>query len=112
MTIYTKELARIITDHGACLVDSSMGACANLRYANLRYADLRYADLDFFAWPLWCGSRGVIVDSKIAAQLAAHFCALSCEDPDFVAARGAIIGFARTSHRARELGIAEPEAGL
>ena len=78
---------------------------ADLRNANLQYADLRYADLDYSCLPLWCGSRGMVVDRKIAAQIAAHFCALSCDDPDFQKARAAIIDFALTSHRADDLGL-------
>lgn len=86
---------------------------ANLRDANLWGADLRGADLrdvylwganlDFSCLPLWCGSKGVIVDKRIAAQIAAHFCALTCDDPDYQAARSAILEFAKTSHRAGEL---------
>ena len=47
----------------------------------------------------------MIVDRRIAAQIAAHFCALSCDDPDFLAAREAVLPFAQTSHRAEELGL-------
>ena len=78
---------------------------ADLRNADLQYADLQYADLDYSCLPLWCGSRGMVVDRKIAAQIAAHFCALSCDDPDFQKARAAIIDFALTSHRADDLGL-------
>jgi len=88
---------------------------ANLRYANLSYADLSYAnlsganlrgaDLDFSCWPLWCGSKSVKVDRRIAAQLAAHFCVLDCDDPDYIKARDAAMEFAKTSHRAKDLGL-------
>ncbi len=78
---------------------------ADLQYANLRGADLRGANLDYSCLPLWCGSKGMIVDRRIAAQIAAHFCALSCDDPDFLAAREAVLPFAQTSHRAEELGL-------
>jgi uncharacterized protein YjbI with pentapeptide repeats len=88
---------------------------ANLRDANLWGADLRGADLrdvylwganlDFSCLPLWCGSKGVIVNKRIAAQIAAHFCALTCDDPDYQAARSAILEFAKTSHRAGDLGL-------
>jgi hypothetical protein len=77
--------------------------------ANPRNADLRNADLDYSCLPLWCGSRGMVVDRKMAAQIAAHFCALSCDDPDFQKAREAVLPFAQTSHRAEELGIKERE---
>jgi hypothetical protein len=78
---------------------------AYLRGANLRNANLWGADLDFSCLPLWCGSKGVIVDKRIAAQIAAHFCALTCDDPDYQAARSAILEFAKTSHRAGDLGL-------
>jgi hypothetical protein len=47
----------------------------------------------------------MIVDARIAAQIAAHFCALTCDDPAYLAAREAILPFARTSHRAQQLGL-------
>lgn len=87
---------------------------ANLRGANLRGADLREADLwgadlwgadlDYSSWPLLCGSLDVKVDARIAAQLAYHFCRLDCDDPDYIAARNAILDFANTFHRAKECG--------
>jgi len=82
---------------------------ADLRGADLISADLISADLDFSCLPLWCGSKGMIVDRRIAAQIAAHFCALTCDDPDFLAARAAILPFAQMSHRAVELEIKERE---
>jgi uncharacterized protein YjbI with pentapeptide repeats len=78
---------------------------ADLSGANLRGADLRGADLDFSCWPLLCGSKGVKVDAKIAAQLAAHFCVLDCKDKGYLAARKAVLKFAKTSHRAEDLGL-------
>ena len=80
---------------------------ANLRGADLRDADLRYANLDYSCLPLWCGSKGVIVDKRIAAQIAAHFCVLDCDDADYLAARAAILEFAKSSHRAGGLGLLE-----
>ena len=82
---------------------------ADLWGADLREADLRGADLDYSCLPLSCGSKGMIVDDRIAMQIAAHFCALSCDDPDFLAARAAILPFAQTSHRAVELEKKERE---
>ncbi len=82
---------------------------AELRDTVLRDTDLTGADMDYSCLPLWCGSKGMIVDRRIAAQIAAHFCALSCDDPDFLAAREAVLPFAQTSHRAAELGIKEWE---
>ena len=93
---------------------------ANLRYANLQGADLRYVDLryvdlqgadlrganlDYSCLPLWCGSKKMKVDKRIASQIAAHFCVLDCDDADYQAARTAILEFARMSHRANDLGL-------
>jgi len=80
---------------------------ADLRGADLRGANLRGADLDYTCLPLWCGSKGMIVDKRIAAQIAAHFCALDCDDADYLAAQTAILEFAKTSHRAWDLGLLE-----
>jgi len=80
---------------------------ADLRGAYLNGVDLRGADLDYSGWPLWCGSRGVKLDARIAAQLAAHFCVLDCDDPGYIAARDAVMAFAKTSHRAKDLGLLE-----
>jgi len=88
---------------GAYLTD------ADLTDADLRGADLIGANLDFAAWPLWCGSKGVQVDRRIAAQIAAHFCALDCDDPEYRAARDAVMAFALTSRRAQALGLCEEE---
>jgi uncharacterized protein YjbI with pentapeptide repeats len=96
---------------------------ANLAGANLAEADLTEADLtraclagavltravltranlDFSSWPLWCGSNDVIVDDRIARQLAAHFCAVRCDSEEFKAAREAILEYAKGSHRAEDL---------
>ena len=72
---------------------------ANLHGADLRGADLRGANLDFSNWSLWCGSLNVKVDKKLTAQLAYHFCTLDCDDPEYLAARNAVIGFANQMHR-------------
>ena len=80
---------------------------ADLSRADLNLADLSGADIDFSVWPLWCGTMGVKVDRRIAAQLAAHFCVLDCDDPDYLVARAAVLEFAKNSHRARELGLLE-----
>jgi uncharacterized protein YjbI with pentapeptide repeats len=84
---------------------------ADLRSADLEWANLIGAHIDYSAWPLWCGSNNVKVDARIAAQLAAHFCALDCHDTGYIAARAAILDFAKTSHRAEELGLLEDGDG-
>ena len=94
---------------GANLQDANLKGAnlqdANLKGANLKGANLRGANLDYSFLPLWCGSKGMIVDRRIAAQIAAHFCALVCDDEDYQAARTAILEFAKTSHRAMDLGL-------
>ena len=106
------ELKTVLEQHKLWLFDNGGGERANLQRANLRDADLRWADLrdadlDYSCLPLWCGSKSMVVDKRIAAQIAAHFCALDCDDADYLAARAAILEFARTSHRASILGLLE-----
>ena len=78
---------------------------ADLSRADLSGANLSGANLDFSSWPLWCGSVHAKVDVMIARQLAAHFCAVECDDPEYVKARSAIMDFAKLSHRAFECGL-------
>lgn len=104
---------RVANLRGANLQEADLWG-ADLRGANLRGADLREGDhwvanlrganLDYSCWPLWCGSLDVKVDARIAAQLAYHFCRLDCDDPDYIAARNAILDFANTFHRVKECG--------
>lgn len=70
-------------------------------------ADLSEANLDFSSWPLWCGGLHVTIDAQIARQLAYHFCAQNCDDPEYISARNAVIGYANKFHRAAECGILE-----
>ena len=84
---------------------------ANLSGANLRGANLSEADLDMSCWPLWCGSLSIgQVDVRVARQLMFHACALPCDDPEFIAARDAVLEFANKFHRAdvRKLEPREP----
>ena len=76
---------------------------ANLSGANLIGADLRGADIDHASWPIWCGSKHVNVDNKIARQLAAHFCTLVCDDPEVKEAQSLILAFAKKSHIAHHI---------
>ena len=95
--------------HGANIAMADLAwadlAWADLAMADLTGANLAGADLDFSCWPLWCGSKGVKVDARIAQQLAAHFCVLDCDGEEYQAARTAILDFARKSHRADDLGL-------
>lgn len=79
-------------------------AGANLTGANLARADLRGADIDYSVWSLWCGSLGVKVDSRIASQIAYHFCRLDCQDLEYLEARNAVMDFANKFHRVEECG--------
>jgi hypothetical protein len=80
---------------------------ADLRYAYLCKADLCGADVDFSCWPLWCGSLDVKTDARIARQLAYHLCRLDCGDPEYIAARNALVPFANKFHRAKDYGLLE-----
>ena len=80
---------------------------ADLSEADLRRADLSEAELDFSAWPLWRGGLHVKTDKRIMCQLAYHFCAQDCDDPEYIAARNAILDFANQFHRVDECGRLE-----
>ena len=102
-----EELQKILEAHKKCINNEDGGVRADLRRADLRRADLRGADLDFSCWPLWCGSLAVKVCKRIAVQLAYHFCRLDCDDPEYIAARNAILDFANQFHRVDECGKLE-----
>ncbi len=122
-----EELQEILDAHKKWINGKDGGARANLRGADLRGADLREAnlrgadlggadlreanlrgaDLDFSCWPLWCGGLAVKVCKRIAVQLAYHFCKLDCDDPEYIAARNAILDFANQFHRVGECGKLE-----
>ena len=82
-----EKLSKILELHKKWINNEPGGEQANLRRADLRRADLGGADLggadlrganlkganlDYSCWPLWCGSLGVRVCKRIAAQLAYH----------------------------------------
>ena len=107
-----EKLDEVLRLHKAWLKNEPGGVKANLFWADLCGADLcgadlRGADLDYTDWSLSCKTTHVKVDRKIAAQLAAHFCVLICDDPDYIKARDAVMEFAKTSHRAKDLGLAK-----
>jgi len=45
---------------------------ADLRRTKLTDADLTDANIDCISWPLWCGSKGVILDEDQTKQLLMH----------------------------------------
>ena len=81
---------------------------ADLRGAYLRGADLQRADIDFACWPLWCGGLHVQTDTRIMRQLAYHFCAQECDDPEYIHYRNLLLPFANHFHLADECGELEP----
>lgn len=93
-----EEIKEILANHKLWLVDESQGKRANLESANLESANL-----DFSAFPLWCGSRGIITDTKLVYQLLAHVHALDCKDEDFKKIQELIKPFAEKSHRWNDL---------
>ena len=125
--MYKEELQEILKKHKKWLAGEDGGVRADLsgadlsgadlsgadlrgadrRRADLSGADLRGADLDFSCWPLWCGGLAVKVCKRIAVQLAYHFCKLDCDDPEYIAARNAILDFANQFHRVGECGKLE-----
>jgi len=78
---------------------------AELNGAELNHAELIGADIDFSAWPLWCGSKDVIVDRSIFLQLLAHICAVKVDDDECLGAQNALMDLAIQSHRAKALGL-------
>lgn len=82
---------------------------AGLSGAGLSGADLTCANIDYACWPLRCGGLHVKTDRRIMAQLAYHFCAQDCDDPDYLKARNAILDFANTFHRVEECGRLMPK---
>ena len=107
-----EELQEILDAHKKWINNEDGGVRADLSGADLSGADLSGAnlsgaDLDFSCWPLWCGGLAVKVCKRIAAQLAYHFCRLDCDDPEYIAARNAILDFANQFHRVGECGKLE-----
>jgi uncharacterized protein YjbI with pentapeptide repeats len=103
--VMTREELEKIIQHARNVGERPDSRDANLRSADLRSADLRSADIDFSCWPLWCGSKSVKVDDRIAMQLLAHFCCLDCDSDDYQKAKSAILDYARKSHVAGYLDL-------
>jgi len=108
----TEMLKILLKNHDLWLrSEGQKGKRINLESANLGSANLMYANLDFSCLPLWCGSMKMIVDVKIARQIAAHLYALDVRNKDksknneFQKIRTAIYNFAKKSHRAADLEI-------
>jgi hypothetical protein len=95
------EFSDILDDHTRWLWKPEIGKQADLRGIDLQWT------IDYTCFPLWIGSKGMIIDRRIAAQIAAHFCAFECDDPDYIAARKAILEFAKSSDAAKRLGLLE-----
>lgn len=81
---------------------------AYLQGAYLQGADLREANIDFACWPLWCGGLHVQTDARIMRQLAYHFCAQECDDPEYIHYRNLLLPFANHFSRVDECGKLEP----
>ena len=78
-----------LRDANLCSVDlSDANLCranlcgANLHRADLHGADLRGTNLDFATWPLWCGTKDVILDEEQQDQLCLHLYWAMPNDPD------------------------------
>ena len=76
---------------------------ADLRNADLWNADLQGANVDYSCLPLWCGLLNIKIDRRIAAQLAYHFCAMQCDDPEVGEMQKSMYAFANTFHRVGEV---------
>jgi hypothetical protein len=101
------ELEKVLDAHVKWQNGEEGGNRADLRGANLGGADLRGADLDFSVLPLRCGGLHWKIDKRIAAQIAYHLCSMDCDDPEFLAARKALLPLANQFHRVKECGVLE-----
>lgn len=117
-----EKLREVLEKHKKWLNREDGGEQADLHMEDLRGEDLRGEDLcgvdlygadlygvnlDLSCWPLWCGSLDVIVDKRIAAQLAYHFCRIICDDEEVKAAQKALAPLANQFHRVEECGRIE-----
>lgn len=97
------DIKEILENHQKRLMGECGGKRADLHDADLRGANLRGANLDFSCLPLWCGSLDMIVDRRIAAQIAYHFCSLVCGDEEVIRLQKLLYSFANTFHRVGEV---------
>ena len=80
-------------------------AGAHLERAHLEWAHLEGANLDFSSgFSFQCSSFGAIIDLKIGAQMAYHFCRMKSTDPEVLAAQKSLKGLANKFHHAKECG--------
>ena len=81
---------------------------SNLSGSDLRGSDLSYSNLDFSSgFSFRCSSFGAIIDLRIGAQMAYHFCRMKTEDPEVKSAQEAIKVLANKFHRVDECGKIE-----
>ena len=76
---------------------------ADLQGADLRDANLEGADLDYSCFPLWCGSKDVILDRRLFLQLVAHICAVEVDDEECKKTQEDLMQLAKQSHVAKWL---------
>lgn len=76
--------------------------------ADLCGANLRGANFDFSCLPLHCGGLKLIVDKRLACQIAYHLCSFRCEDEEYIKMRNSMLNFANQFHRVNECGKLEP----
>ena len=102
------DIKKVLELHLKWINDESGGERANLEGANLEGAHLEGANLDFSSgFSFRCSSFGAVIDLRIAAQMAYHFCRMNCDDPEVKAAQKQIKALANKFHRVNECGKIE-----
>ena len=97
------NITEILEKHKKWLNGEPGGLRANLQDANLQGANLQGADLDYSCLSLWRGSTKMLIDKRIAAQFAYHFCSMICDDPEVKEIQKSLYDFANTFHRVGEV---------
>jgi len=103
---------RLVTTTGKIKIDANLSG-ADLRHADLSGANISGADLDYSCWPLWCGSKHVKVDVRLAAQLAGHGAVVDVNLTDATTEEIKLVtdwqascrALGKIGHHARELGL-------